>query len=504
MSCLGQQSKWYLKMRTRCVLQSDAFSGHAYSKNQIYADLFDELDKSYAEITQRLGAATTGQLVALNTLGWQRSEVIEIPAEHVAAFSITSCGQRTASGGILVTNNAMPNSVNAFQASDSPSQKAVLTCTDHETYILENGKVRITIKGGEITSFMDLDLERELIPDGEKGNKLVLFYDQAMTFWDAWDTEIYHLEMPEYLGAGTIKPLEQGPLRVSVEVVHKISEKSWIKSIISLDACQSIQGQLDGSDLQSLLKIDCEVEWHESRRFLKAEFPWNIHNDHATYETQFGIVRAPTHYNTSWDYARFENVCHRFADLSEFGYGVSILNDSKYGFETQGNIQRLSLLRSPKGPDPNADMGRQCFKYAIAPHSGSFLEANVVRAGLNFNNEMRLLHVADLDSFNRQMSIVTVEGPRNILLSNMKRGEDDAELDGHYRIRDRPGKSIILRIYETLGGSGRARIKTKLNVQKAFKTNLLEDDVEELVIEEDSIAVSCKPFEIVTVRLQMS
>ena len=451
-----------------------------------------------------MGAAKSGQLVALNTLGWQRSELIEVPAEHVAALGITSYGQRTASGGLLLTNNAIPGSAKPFEATDSPSREARLTSKDHETYILENGKVRVTIKGGEITSFIDLDLERELIPEGERGNKLVLFYDQAMTFWDAWDTEIYHLEMPEYLGAGTVKPLERGPLRVSLEVTHKISEKSWIKSTISLDAWQSAEDQTKGVDLQSLLTIDCEVEWHECRRFLKVEFPWDIHNDHATYETQFGIIRAPTHYNTSWDYARFENVCHHFADLSEFGYGISILNDSKYGFETQGNIQRLSLLRSPKGPDPNADIGRQRFKYAVAPHHGSFLESNIVRAGLNFNNEMRLLHVPDVDSFNRQMSIVRLEGPRNIILSNIKRGEDDAELDGHYRIRDRPGKSVILRIYETLGGSGKARIKTKLDVQTAFKTNLLEDDIEELMVTGDAIAISCKPFEIVTVRLVFS
>ena len=480
------------------------FWDHAYCDDQIYSDIFDRLDAMYTATTERLGAATTGQLVALNTLGWQRSEIIEVPAEHASARTAVSDSQRAASGGSLVTVNVMPNSVNSFQPNGSPSQKAVLTSKDDETYVLENGRVSVTIRGGEITSFVDLDLGRELIPEGERGNKLVLFYDQAMTFWDAWDAEIYHLDMPEYLGAGTIRPLEQGPLRVSVEAVHKISEKSWIRSIISLDAYEPNTGQPDAQGLQSLLKIDCEVEWHECRRFLKVEFPWNIHNDHATYETQFGVIRAPTHYNTSWDYARFENVCHRFADLSEFGYGISILNNSKYGFETQGNIQRLSLMRSPKGPDPNADMGRQLFKYAIAPHHGSFLEADVVRSGLNFNNPLRLLQVADMESFNQQISSVSLEGSRNVILSNIKRGEDDEELDGHYRIRDRSGKSIILRVYESLGGFGRAQIKTKFNIQKAFKTNILEDDEEELMVKDGLIAISCKPFEIVTVRLQLS
>ena len=88
----------------------------------------------------------------------------------------------------------------------------------------------------------------------------------------------------------------------------------------------------------------------------------------ASYESQFGIVKRPTHYNTSWDHAKFEVVCHKWADLSEFGYGVSILNDSKYGFATLGNVMRLSLLRSAKAPDEHADMGRHIIRYALLPH----------------------------------------------------------------------------------------------------------------------------------------
>lgn len=220
--------------------------------------------------------------------------------------------------------------------------------------------------------------------------------------------------------------------------------------------------QTTQNDIQSLLRVECEVEWHECRRFLKVEFPWDIYNDHATYETQFGIVRSPTHYNTSWDYAKFEVVCHRFADLSEFGYGVSILNDCKYGFETQGNVQRLSLLRSPKGPDEHADMGTQRFKYAIAPHRGHFVEASVIRAGLNFNNEMRIVSVPGLDELarlNEKLSAFTLDGPPNVFLETIKRGEDDEDLDGHYKIRERPGKSVILRTYEGMGGSAVAAIK---------------------------------------------
>jgi alpha-mannosidase len=406
------------------------------------------------------GNSNTREVAALNTFQWSRNEIVRIPAESADQFMVQT-SQRTGSGDLFVPIQAKGTSATVVAEVGTQVSQVSLTSNGSGEYVLTNERVRVTIVGGEITSFVDLDLDRELIPDGERGNKLVLFYDQAMTFWDAWDVEIYHLESPEYLGAGTVTVIDNGPLRATLQVLHQIGEQSWIKSTISLDAYQrSSTSTSDG--IQSLLTVDCEVEWHENRRFLKVEFPWDLHSEHATYETQFGVVRNPTHYNTSWDYARFENVCHRFADLSEYGYGVSILNDSKYGFETQGNIQRLSLLRSPKGPDPNTDMGRQCFSYAIAPHTGSFMAVgpSVVREGLNFNNPMRIVKVGNAKNITEMLSCITIHGTPNIILSNIKRGEDDEDLDGYYKIRHRPGKSIVLRIYEALGGSGKAMIKT--------------------------------------------
>ena len=412
-------------------------------------------DKLHSEVMPKVAIDGKGKATVLNTFQWPRSEVVNISANE--ATTLDTGTQKTTSGNVLVAVNAKATAASILSKVAVQTSKVSLTQVN-ESYVLENEKIKVTIVGGEITSLVDLDLDRELVPEGQKGNKLVLFYDQAMTFWDAWDVEIYHLEMPEYLGAGTVKVLESGPLRASLEIHHKISEESWIKSIITLDAYQAVDSPQH--DMQSLLKVDCEVEWHECRRFLKVEFPWEIYRDHATYDTQFGVVRSPTHYNTSWDYAKFEVVCHRFADLSEYGYGVSILNDCKYGFETQGNVQRLSLLRSPKGPDPNADMGRQVFKYAVAPHRGSFMEAAVTRAGLNFNNELRVVDVSDVEKINQMLSAIKIEGPSNIMLSNVKRAEDDEDLDGHYRLKRRAGKSIILRIYEGLGGAGRATIRT--------------------------------------------
>lgn len=101
-----------------------------------------------------------------------------------------------------------------------------------------------------------------------------------------------------------------------------------------------------------------------------------------------GLVRRPTHFNTSWDLAKFEVCAHKFGDLSEYGYGVALLNDGKYGYATHGNVMRLSLLRSPKCPDEECDMGYHYFRYALLPHKGTFMESNVVEEAYRFNESL--------------------------------------------------------------------------------------------------------------------
>ena len=109
----------------------------------------------------------------------------------------------------------------------------------------------------------------------------------------------------------------------------------------------------------------------------------------ATYEIQYGHVERPTHANTSWDVARFEVCAHKWADLSEPGYGVALLNDCKYGYDIAGNVIRLSLLRAPTWPDPVADRGHHHFTYRLLPHAGDLRDAGVIDAGYDLNVPLR-------------------------------------------------------------------------------------------------------------------
>jgi alpha-mannosidase len=286
------------------------------------------------------------------------------------------------------------------------------------------------------------------------------------------------------------------PHRVSVTTETKISKDSWIKSTISLDALVD--------DANSQISIETEVEWRENMKFLKVEFPVDITNTEASYESQYGMIKRPTHYNTSWDAAKFEVCCHKWADLSEAGYGVSILNDSKYGFATIGKLMRLSLLRAPKAPDAHADMGRHHIRYAILPHSGP-LDHRTVRAGYNFNNPLQLHRHSSPSSIASVMAAIRIEGPPGLIVDCIKRGEDDEDIAVGL-FPPRKGRSIIIRIFDSLGGKTNAKLVWgSIPVKKANITNVLEDDGEELKLAGDgtSTDISLRAFEVLTIRLQL-
>jgi alpha-mannosidase len=195
--------------------------------------------------------------------------------------------------------------------------------------------------------------------------------------------------------------------------------------------------------------------------------------------------------------AKFEVCCHKFADLSEYKYGVSILNDSKYGFATVGDVMRLSLLRSPKAPDDTADMGHHSIRWAIMPHQGG-LGAETVRAAFNFNNPLKLMSASKESCLNTFP--IVLKGDDNLVLDTVKRGEDDEDVSVR-ELPTRKGRSVIIRVYDALGGRGRGAVETTWSISKVFKTNILEDDGEEVPFKDGKFEVDLGPFQVATYRL---
>jgi len=240
-----------------------------------------------------------------------------------------------------------------------------------------------------------------------------------------------------------------------------------------------------------MFNFETVVDWHQRHEFLKFELPLDISNPNATYETQFGYVQRPTHKNTTWDIAKFEVCGHKYADLSEFGYGVSILSESKYGFSCIGNVLRISLLRAATAPDAEQDQGLHNFSFAVLPHQGSFLESDVPQAAYLYNSPLRVRVIPDGGNalLSSLESPFTITGARNVILETVKRGEYD-DFNASIVDSDSEATTVILRLYEAFGGHARVQLNVArhISVAKAFVTNLLEDEQQELSIARASIS----------------
>jgi len=321
--------------------------------------------------------------------------------------------------------------------------------------VLENAFVRVEVlKNGQIKSLWDKRAGREAVDSSAGGANKFIIFDDVPFFWDAWDTLIFHLQKthPTYLDY-QFKVLESGPLRATVEVQIRLSEQSRLEQRILLSATSP------------RLDFDTHVHWHENRRFLKVEFPVNVRSPVATYEIQFGHLQRATHSNTSWDMAKFEVCGHKWADLSEYGFGVAILNDNKYGYACQGNKLRLSLLRAPKQPDDHCDMGEHWFRYAMFPHVGSLQQGGVIAEAYRFNCGPILFPVgggAAADAHQRQQPLFSIDCEA-IVIETVKKAEDSND--------------IVLRLYEAFGGSAHGWLKSSIpGIKEVHFCNLLEEE----------------------------
>lgn len=412
------------------------------------------------------GSDSTDRIAVVNTLSLERTEVIALPQGTPA--------QQTSSTGIPLGVVSAPAMGYAVVTPQSQQPSPVHASQFPEGFTLENDFIIAKFDhGGQLTSLFDKVNERECIEPGTKANHFVLFDDNPVNF-DAWDVDIYHLEKFNLVApALNAKIIEGGPLRASLAFEVVISPKSTLRQVVSLTA---ISPRLDFST---------EVDWHENHQFLKVEFPFNLRAPYATYEIQFGYLQRPTHFNNSWDMARFEVCAHRWADYSEPDYGVALLNDSKYGYAVHGNVMRLSLLRSPKMPDPQADMGQHQFRYALLPHADNPLDAGVIEEGYRFNSPL-LVYPTQAEPENQ--SFFQVSGG-SLILDTVKKAEDS--------------DAIIVRLYEAHGKRGLCRLESLLPVTAAAQCNLLEIDEKPLAWERNGIDIPYTPFQLITLKLKL-
>jgi alpha-mannosidase len=392
---------------------------------------------------QRLLVAEGEGLVAFNAGSCSRRELAELPDGELAVVSVPGCGWAP-------VDRAEPVSWPPVVAGEG---------------FMDNGLLRVEWdENGLISRIRDHERRREVLAEGERGNMFQLHVDQPRAF-DAWDVDRSYLEACENivdLDAGDL--VEVGPLRGAVRLERSFGS-SRVVQLIRLSA---------GS---RRIDFQTEVDWQERHRFLKVAFPVAVRSARASYEIQHGYVERPTHRNTSWDEARFEVCGHRWADLSETGYGVALLNDCKYGYDVHGHTLRLSLLRGPGFPDPEADRGIHRFTYSLLPHTGDLSDvvsqAEALNVPLSFRAGSGSGQVVDLDRPG-----VSVEAVKQA---------------------DR-GVGMIVRLCEVLGSRGPATLRFNLPFSSVRRTDILERDVGPAECDGAGVHLQLRPFELVTLR----
>ncbi|MFC0272681.1 alpha-mannosidase [Metabacillus herbersteinensis] len=323
----------------------------------------------------------------------------------------------------------------------------------------------------QLTRIFDKDAKREVQTEQNKGNVLQIFEDKPLAH-DAWDIDMYYQEkMEEIRDVISSEVVENGPLRTVIR-----TKWEYQSSLIEQDMIFYAHNRR--------IDFKTKVDWHEQRKLMKVAFPVDIRSTEATYDIQFGNVKRPTHWNTSWDMARFETVGHQWADLSETGYGVSLLNDCKYGYDIKDQTIRLSLLKGAIYPDPTADQGEHTFTYSLLPHLGDWRAGETVKQAWFLNNPMKVVRGEFLPMERSFMNLTN----DHVQVDAIKKKEEDA--------------AVIIRLHEYEGRRGNVLIDFPKNVSRWSESNLMEQA--EGMEQTGKIELEINPYEIKTIVVYFS
>ncbi len=441
-----------------------------------------------AAINESIGA----EILIINPTSFERHDLAFWP-HHVEAGKRLqqSSGdpvliQETEQGTWIAAGELAPFSAKALivAAGQSSVPETSLTATPN---LLENQSLRVEFdQAGDITRIFDKTTRRDVLPPEAVANQFQAFEDRPLN-WDAWDVDIFYDDKIWLADPATsVQVVESGPLRATLEIRRRILHSDYVQRI-SL-AYNSPR-----------LDFDTWIDWRERHILLKVAFPVDVFSPVATYEIQWGNIERPTHRKTSWDWARFETYAQKWVDLSEGGYGVSLINDCKYGHDIRDNIIRLSLLRSPTRPDPEADQGEHQFSYSLFAHAGSWDESTVAEA-YAFNDPLIVWNESS-PSLERDHSSLTVSA------------QDVSRLDSPFISVDQPhivvetvkwaedGDGVIVRMYESQRKRGMIILSTSFDLAEAWQTNLLEENQAALPVDQNTVRLFVKPYQIVTLRL---
>ncbi|MEM7333953.1 MAG: glycoside hydrolase family 38 C-terminal domain-containing protein [Chloroflexota bacterium] len=452
-----------------------------------YAELFEIGEAIYQSLMVffQKNIASDKDVLLINTLSWDRTELIAF-ADQPQAKAMTLYDGSTIpvqhwedKTWVQPRLPSLGWTVGEFVSRETAVFPNVATFSNNQ---IKTAYYQITLDhDGNLAQIMDRLEKREIL--SAAGNQFQVFEDDPGKKFGAWDIA-YHFETYQY-PVEQIEPwqlIENGPIFAVFTAAWRVLNSTITQKMLLYSNSPRI-------DFQT------EVDWQDSKKLLKVAFPLRIRSRTATYDLPFGHIERPTHRNTKWDQAKYEVCGHKWADLSEGDYGVSLLNDCKYGYDIHENVLRLSLVRSPTRPTPRSDIGLHRFTYSLLPHAGNWRTGQVTRHAYALNCpaigvEINHANPATLGKIPENYSFLQV-GSKSIIVEVLKQAE--------------VGQNIILRTFDAHGTHSNPKISICADLSSVGQTDLLEKNPEEIrILDGNAFHAPHDPYEINTFSLVTS
>jgi len=455
-------------------------------------------------------------IVVFNPLSWRRKSIIEIPIDELFGENLLILDNN---GNIVphqyVTDEEIKKIIfeadvpaigyKVYQVAYSSKEQSFKTDLKADEETIENSyfKVQIHPELNYAVNIFDKENNRWIFNTSSGGNILEIYEDRPPNAPDgepAWNIYLGNRSEPRTVRACLV---EKGPVRAKIRIEKEFGNSKFAQDIILYRG-------------SNLVEFGLHVDWHEHYRFAKVAFPLNLSSYWATYEIPYGVIQRFDHSLRAappksidlpprgWelsDTAKWEVSAQRWVDVSENDYGISLLNDCKYGFSFEKNTLRMSLLRGPRRgyrftPESWADqsdeprIGIHHIRYAIYPHKGDWRVAETVRRGYEFNYPLYYVieppHNGELPM---EHSFIEAS-PSNIIITAVKEAEDSDDM--------------VIRLYEAHGLDTVATIRFDKAPSKILQTDLLEWDKYlpsvEYKVQGRSVSVPMKAWEIKTLK----
>ena len=437
-------------------------------------EVYEDTDRDYAKVFETVGKITGERLSAIAGKINTTKRFIVFNPNSFEGRGTVKIGKKS-----YDVSGIPPKGYKSVELIERPSSVKAEKVSDGFRFESPYWIVKFNGNAG-ITSLYDKENEREVIAEGSVGNELRIFEDYPDKY-DAW-------EVVEYSGYKYTTPDD-------AESAEIVSDGARTGLCVRRRHGESLIEQtvwFSGSTRR--IDFETRLDWHGKHRTLRAAFPVAVNTDRASFEIQFGYTERPTHFNTSWDRQKFETCGQKFADLSEGGYGVSLLNDCKYGHNVHGNTLMLTLLRCPSYPNEVADEGIHEFTYSLLPHSGTLAESETIREAFALNNPMTAIERMPGRRGNLPESwpAVTVD-KENVICDTVKKEED--------------GDGIILRFYESLNKRCRTQVTLGFEAKSVEICDLLEKPLSAVDFSsgegKTTFTLDVLPFEIITLKVKV-